>query len=156
MKITIKRDDLADGRVIGLLEEHHEQMQQYSPPESIHALNKAEFFDEMLTFWSAWHGDVLTACGALKQLSEDHGEIKAMKTSSQYLRRGIAEKILDEIVKAARRRNYSALRLETGSNQAFVPATRLYLKFGFQECGPFGNYKSDPYSRFFTLDLEST
>lgn len=153
MKIKIRPDDLKDGKVINLLEAHHREMHRYSPPESIHALQKSELFDSSLTFWSAWDGETLAACGALKQLSRDHGEIKSMRTSCDYLRKGIAEKVLVRILREAQQRDYKKLSLETGSNEAFVPAINLYQKHGFQESGPFGSYAPDPYSRFFTLDL---
>jgi len=45
------------------------------------------------------------------------------------------------------------LYLETGSNTAFSPAITLYEKFGFKECGPFGEYRLDPYSKFFVKRL---
>ena len=155
MEVIIKPDDLTDGKVIELLEEHHREMQGYSPPESIHALKTAELFDADITFWSVREGETLAACGALKQLSEDHGEIKSMRTASAYRRRGVAEQVLMQIIAEARRRNYQRLSLETGSNEAFVPAMALYTKHGFEETGPFGSYKPDPFSRFFTLDLSS-
>ena len=153
MKIIVRPDDLKDGKVISLLEEHLREMRQYSPPESIHALKKSDLFDQSLKFWSAWDEGNLAACGALKQLSSDHGEIKSMRTSKQYLRKGIAEKVLLRILEEARLRDYKKLSLETGSNEAFVPAINMYKKHGFQECGPFGSYSVDPFSRFFSLEL---
>jgi putative acetyltransferase len=45
------------------------------------------------------------------------------------------------------------LWLETGSTPAFDPAIGLYKKAGFRFCGPFANYKDDPFSRFMTLAL---
>ena len=153
MEIVIRPDDLADGEVIALLEQHHREMQQYSPPESIHALNRADFFDPALTFWSARDGDNLAACGALRQLSTDQGEIKAMRTAARYLRKGIAEKVLLRILAEARLRGYRTLNLETGSHEAFLPAIGLYQKHGFRECEPFGDFEPDPYSRFFELAI---
>ena len=116
MSILVKIDNLNDGKVIGLLEEHLKQMQRYSPPESIHALDKSKFKDSSLMFWSASLGDSLLGCGALKQLSHDHGEIKSMRTSKEFLRKGVAQKILQTILDEARSRNYHRLSLETGSH----------------------------------------
>lgn len=45
------------------------------------------------------------------------------------------------------------MSLETGSMDAFVPARRLYAKFGFTECGPFAGYVEDPKSVFMTKFL---
>ena len=153
--MDIKIDDLKDGKVISLLEEHHQDMHRYSPPESVHALDKSAFSDSSLTFWSAWEGASLAGCGALKQLGEGHGEIKSMRTSKEHLRKGVAGSILEKILVEANLRNYNRLSLETGTDIAFLPAITLYKKYGFQECGPFGDYELDPYSVFLTKELES-
>jgi putative acetyltransferase len=36
---------------------------------------------------------------------------------------------------------------------AFKPAQRLYERFGFVYCGPFGEYVEDRYSVFMTMSL---
>jgi putative acetyltransferase len=59
------------------------------------------------------------------------------------------EHVLDE----ARRRGYRRLSLETGTPAAFEPARALYARFGFEFCGPFGDYAEDPYSVFMTRAL---
>ena len=43
--------------------------------------------------------------------------------------------------------------METGSGPAFDPAHALYRKFGFEYCGPFGDYREDPFSRYMTREL---
>ncbi len=35
----------------------------------------------------------------------------------------------------------------------FAPARHLYLKFGFTPCDPFGSYRADPNSVFFTKTI---
>lgn len=47
----------------------------------------------------------------------------------------------------------SRLSLETSSWSYFAPARELYLKHGFRECQPFGDYVADPNSVFMTLNL---
>ena len=155
MEIEVKIDDLKDGKVIGLLREHLKEMQLYSPQESIHALNESDIRESNITFWSAWDETNLAACGALKKLDEKHGEIKSMRTARKYLRRGIAERILQFIISESRKRNYNRISLETGTNIAFVPAVNLYKKYGFTECEPFAAYKPDPHSIFLTKKLEN-
>lgn len=153
MNITLSIDDLADGKVIQLLEEHHREMHLYSPEESIHALDKTALFDPSLTLWCARVGDEVAACGGLFELSEHHGEIKAMRTAKAFLRRGIAEQILRTLLQEATQRRYTRVSLETGTHNAFMPAVALYKKLGFTVCGPFGNYALDPYSQFLTKEL---
>ena len=43
--------------------------------------------------------------------------------------------------------------VETGSGDAFEAATALYVRYGFERCPPFGDYREDPFSRFMTLAL---
>ncbi len=124
-----------------------------SPPESVHALDLDKLRSPDITFWSAWEGPLLLGCGALKQLSEKHGEIKSMRTPDALRRRGAGRAMLAHIVAVARARGYERLSLETGSVPGFEPALKLYESFGFECCGPFGDYVEDPYSVFMTLSL---
>jgi len=151
--LDIKIDDLSRDEVKALLEEHLQGMALNSPPESIHALPIEELKKTEITFWSAWEGGALIGCGALKELDAHHGEIKSMRTSSLYLRKGVARRMLEHIIEEARHRSYKRLSLETGSMEAFEPAKKLYLKNGFQYCKPFSNYIEDPNSVFMTLEL---
>ena len=52
-----------------------------------------------------------------------------------------------------RRMGISRLSLETGSFAFSEPARRLYLKHGFEFCGPFDDYEADPNSVFMTRIL---
>ena len=128
-------------------------MQLLSPPESVHALDLTKLRQPDITFWCAWQGTELLGCGALKELSPGHGEIKSMRTAIVHLRKGVAAKMLKHIIEEAHRRKYRQLSLETGTAQAFAPAHKLYTGLGFQTCGPFGSYVEDPHSVFMTKAL---
>ena len=141
--------------VVMLLQEHHKDMLEHSPPASVHALDLKALGASNITFWSVWDGDELAGIGALKELDETHGEIKSMRTSKNYLRKGVAYKLLNHIIEQSYIRTYNKLSLETGRMNAFLPAINLYKKFGFHECGPFGTYQEDPYSMFMTRNLET-
>ena len=151
--LRIERDDLNRAEVLALLSEHLTSMYSLSPPESVHALGVAALKRPDVTFWTAWEGDVLMGCGALKELDATHGEVKSMRTPAQLRRRGAGRAILTHILGEARARGYTRLSLETGSMAEFEPAQKLYESFGFRYCGPFGPYKEDPYSTFMTLEL---
>ncbi|MEI5909315.1 GNAT family N-acetyltransferase [Bacillus spongiae] len=151
--MEIKIDDLTGHDVIKLVGEHLQGMGVHSPPESIHALNLEELKKPDITFWSVWEEEQLMGCGALKELDDQHGEIKSMRTSSLHLRKGVARELLGFIIAEAKRRGYRKLSLETGSMDAFKPARKLYTSFGFQYCKPFSDYKEDPNSLFMSLDL---
>lgn len=95
----------------------------------------------------------LAGCGALKSLDSSHAEIKSMRTAPSYQRRGVASLLLQHIICEAQRMGYSRLSLETGSFDFFEPARGLYAKYGFERCGPFGDYKEDPHNVFMTKVL---
>lgn len=148
--MLIRVDDLAGPEIRALLEEHLADMHAISPPESAHALDLDGLRRPEITFWTAWSGNALLGCGALKELSPDHGEVKSMRTARAHRRSGVARAMLAHIVAEARRRGYERLSLETGSMAEFAPARALYERFGFGYCGPFAGYVNDPNSVFMT------
>ena len=127
MSISIAKDDLSDRGISDLLAEHLIDMGKFSPAESVHALDVSELHDPAITFWSAREDRRVVACGALKKFSSNSGEVKSMKTRTEYLQQGLASKILQEIITEARKQKLSFLYLETGSHESFKPATALYL-----------------------------
>lgn len=151
--MDIRLDDLRSEQVIQLVGQHLEGMAELSPPESIHALGVDALRGPAITFWTAWNGDELLGCGALKALGGGQGEIKSMRTASAYRRQGVAARLLQHIIDEAHRRAYTRLSLETGSMAGFAPARALYQRFGFAPCGPFADYVPDPNSAFMTLHL---
>lgn len=147
-------DDLSGPEVAALLADHLASMHQLTPADSVHALDLTGLRTPGVTFWSAWAGDDLAGCGALKELDPRRGEVKSMRTAPAYLRRGVAAAVLAEIVATARSRGYDELLLETGpAGPAFGAAHALYIRSGFEPCGPFADYTDDPFSRFFRLGL---
>ena len=148
--MRIEVDDLSRPEIQGLLDEHLRNMHELSPPESVHALDLEKLRKPDITFWSAWDGGVLLGCGALKELDRTHGEVKSMRTPAALRRKGAGRALLAHIIDVARSRSYQRLSLETGSIEAFVPAQKLYESFGFERCGPFGDYRDDPNSVFMT------
>lgn len=152
-ELNIRLDDLQGPEIAALLTEHLRDMYATSPPESVHALDLSALRQPAISFWTAWQEGRLAGCGALKQLDTGHGEIKSMRTAQGFHRKGVAMQLLQHILGEARRRGYRRLSLETGSMAYFAPARALYLKAGFVECAPFGDYRSDPNSTFMTLAL---
>jgi putative acetyltransferase len=148
--MLVRVDDLTHPMVHALLRAHLAEMRSLSPPESVHALPLDELRRPDVTFWTAWSGGELLGCGALKELSPRHGEIKSMRTAPEHRRRGVGRDILLLIVREARRRGYERLSLETGSAPAFEPGRRLYESLGFTYCQPFADYVEDPHSVFMT------
>lgn len=151
--LKIEPDDLRGPEIAALLNAHLDQMADVSPPESRHALDLDRLRAPDVTFWTAWQGDQLLGCGALKEIGAGHGEIKSMHTAKTARGQGIGAAILRTILEEARNRDYQRLSLETGSMDAFRPAHRLYERHGFAFCPPFAGYREDPNSVFMTLTL---
>jgi putative acetyltransferase len=154
MIMQIRVDDLAGAEIRALLAEHLHSMHQLSPPESVHALDLSGLLKPEITFWTVWSQGQLLGCGALKELTPAHGEVKSMRTVTAHRRTGVARAILQHIINEARKRSYARLSLETGSMSAFEPARALYERFGFTYCPPFADYTEDPNSVFLTRTLE--
>jgi putative acetyltransferase len=154
MKIEV--DDLTRPEVIALISEHLSNMHEWSPPGTVYAFDVSKLRSPDVTFWTAWKGEELAGCGALKELSPSHGEIKSMRTPVARRREGAGRAILTHIIGIARNRGYETLSLETGRHAAFLPAQNLYRAFGFELCGPFGNYGDNGNSVFMTMSLTST
>lgn len=151
--MEIRTGHLDHPKVQALLAAHRRHMVEITPPESTHALEPDGLRAPEITFWTAWDGDDLLGCGAMKALGEGSGEIKSMRTPDAHRGRGVGRRILDAIIDEARDRRYDTLYLETGVMPAFEPARRLYERAGFVTCGPFADYVLDPNTVFMRLDL---
>jgi putative acetyltransferase len=151
--VKILVDDLTRPEVAALLEEHLEEMRAVSPPESKHALDLEGLQHPDVTFWTVWDGGALLGCGALRELDPSHGEIKSMHTASAHQGRGVGARLVEHVVAEARRRGYGRVSLETGSDEHFAPARRLYARHGFVPCAPFADYPEDHHSVHLTRVL---
>ena len=151
--MDIRIDDLQGAAIAALLQVHLDAMHQHSPPESVHALDLDALRHPSITFWTAWDGDALMGCGALKTHSTTHAELKSMRTAAGHERKGVARALLRHMEAAARARGVQRISLETGPHTPFLAAQKLYASEGFVECGPFADYVLDPYSMFMTKAL---
>ena len=153
MDITLRIDDLSGQAIRALIARHLSGMHENSPPESVHALGVDALKQPGVTVWSAWVGEEIAGCGALKRLDAARGEIKSMRVADGFLGKGVGRAVLEHIVAEAGRMGLGSLWLETGSADAFRPAIGLYSSAGFKRCGPFGDYLDDPFSVFMTRRL---
>jgi len=151
--VRIEPDDLSGEDVRALLTEHLADMHAVSPPESVHALDLEALRAPGVTFVAAREDGVLLGCGALKELDGAHGEVKSMRTAAGARGRGVAAAVLAHLLAVARERGYRRVSLETGAEDFFAPARRLYTRHGFAPCAPFADYTHDPHSVYLTLEL---
>lgn len=151
--LTIVPDDPCSAAASDLLAFHLSEMARWSPPEQVHALPAEGLSASGVTFYTAWRGDKLAGCGALRELAPDHGELKSMRVALAHLRTGVGEAVLLHLLGEARTRGYRRVSLETGRPEPFLAARRLYGKHGFAECPPFGDYTATDFSLCMTRAL---
>lgn len=151
--MRIELDDLTGDDVAQFLAAHLSQMHAQTPAESVHALGLEQLRTPDVAFFTVRDGDTLVGCGALKRLDATHAEVKSMRTDPARRRQGIASRLLTHLIAQAEALGYRRLSLETGSGPDFAPARALYVKHGFEPCGPFADYTDDPLSAYLTRTL---
>jgi putative acetyltransferase len=152
--VRVAVEDPAAEDVLALLQEHLDDMYATSPPESVHALDVERLRAPDITFVTARAADGgLLGCGALKQHDATLGELKSMRTTAAARGRGVAATVLAHLLDVARDRGLDRVSLETGAEDYFAPARRLYARHGFVPCAPFADYTDDPNSAYLTLAL---
>lgn len=151
--MEIALDDPLASDVRALLEEHLADMIATSPPESVHALDPQTLAGPGMHFYTARDRGILLGCGALKNLTDRHGEIKSMRTAATARGRGVASAMLNRLLEEAVFMGWTRVSLETGVEDYFAPARRLYERHGFARCAPFATYTDDPNSVYYTRVL---
>lgn len=149
-------DDPRAADVSALLATHLAFSQGATPAEYSFALDAEQLVEPNISFFSARLDGDLMGVAALKRLDAVHAELKSMHTRQTDRRRGVARALVEYIVAYARDHGYHRVSLETGSNEEFVPARRLYEQYGFVECEPFGDYTSSAFNTFMSLSLAPT
>ena len=136
-----------------LLKKHFIELRSVSPAGSTHVLDIAGLKDQSIKFWSLWVNNELVGCGALKFLEKNHGEFKSIRVADKFKKTGVGEKIIDHLIEEAKKLQISKLSIETGAGDFFLPARKLFSKFGFKKCPPFAHYKEDSNSCYYMLNL---
>jgi putative acetyltransferase len=89
-------------------------------------------------------------CGGLQRFA-DYAELKRMYIRPQFQGQGHGQMMLRHLCAFARHHGISTVRLETGIHQH--PAIKLYERFGFQRRAPFGEYRLDPNSIYYEIEV---
>ena len=151
--LAIELADPLSDELGALVARHLAYARAHTPPENICALDTAGLDTPDITLWAVREQDGLIAMGALRELDAAHGELKSMHTLEEARGRGLGELMARHLLAQARARGYERVSLETGSQAGFAAARALYVKLGFEPCGPFADYTEKPGSVFYTLDL---
>ena len=99
----------------------------------------------------AYENEKSLACGALKEYAPGIMEIKRMFTDPEVRGKGVATKVLNELIQWAKEMNYQKCILETGIRQP--DAIRLYQKNGFTSIPNYGQYAGVENSVCFEMEL---
>ncbi|QYK43617.1 MAG: GNAT family N-acetyltransferase [Paracoccaceae bacterium] len=124
-----------------------------TPPESIHMMDRGALTAPGIRFFVLRDVGMPVGMGAFKLLSGSHAEIKSMHVLHELRGRGLARKVLDHLIAEARAMGLRRLSLETGAQDSFAPARKLYEIAGFTYCAPFEGYGPDPNSAFMTREI---
>ena len=134
-----------------LLVKHFIELRSVSPEGSAHVLDIAGLKDPTIKFWSLWEKDQLMGAGALKFLDKEHGEFKSIRVNDKFRNKKNGIKIIEHLIKEAKKLNVKKLSLETGAGEFFLPARKLFMSSGFEVCEPFSHYKDDVNSVYMSL-----
>ena len=151
--MKVIENNFDDIKVNDLLTKHFIELRSVSPDDSCHVLDIKGLKDSSIKFWSFWDNNQLIGCAALKFLDNKHGELKSIRVEDKSRGKGIGEKIISHLIKVAKEGGIRRLSIETGAGDFFKSARKLFKKFGFKTCIPFSNYKEDPNSCYYDLEI---
>lgn len=151
MSYEIARVHEATPALTAFLADHHADMAGTAPPESQHALSLQRLLAPEVRLFALIVDGRPLATGALAPVGSGHDELKSMRTDPDRRGEGLGARMLAFLIQDAAARGIRRLSLETGSDEFFRSAHRLYARAGFVDCAPFGSYLSDPNSLFMTL-----
>lgn len=98
--MEIRLTDLSEAAVVALLELHHAEMEQFSPPGSCHVLDLSGLQAPEIEVFAAWErGEVdhLLAIGALRR-HDDFTEIKSMRAHPDARGTGAGKAMLNHLI----------------------------------------------------------
>ena len=145
MTILVEPGDPRDAQTAALLQASYALMQSMFPVEDNHYLSIDALCRPDIHFFIAREGQDILGTGALAE-HRDYGEIKAMFVSPRARGRGVGDAILRKLEDYAKLLGLPELRLETSTS--LDAAHRLYQRHGYQDRGPFGQYKANSTSHF--------
>ena len=136
-----------------LLTKHFIELRAASPEGSAHVLDIPGLKVPSIKFWSLWENEEIFGCGALKFLDQDHGEFKSIRIHDKFRNKGNGIKLIEHLIKEARKLDIKRISIETGAGKFFDPARKLFEKCKFLPCKPFAHYKEDINSIYLTKHI---
>lgn len=149
--LTIARESPDQPAVRAFFAASEAYMGALYPAESNHFVAASALVKPNVVFLVARSAGTALGCGAIVKAADGTAEIKRMWVSPEARGLKLGQRLMDALIAEARSEGVSTLQLETGISQP--EALGLYLRAGFVEIEPFGDYKPDPLSVFMELAL---
>ena len=137
-----------------LLTKHFIELRAASPEGSAHVLDIPGLKVSSIKFWSLWEDNKLMGCGALKFLSNEHGEFKSIRVQDDFRNNGNGIRVIEHLIEEAKKLKIKRISIETGAGKFFEPARKLFNKCNFKPCEPFAHYKKDINSVYLSMLIE--
>ena len=138
-----------------LLTKHFIELRAASPEGSAHVLDIPGLKVSSIKFWSLWEDNKLMGCGALKFLSNEHGEFKSIRVQDDFRNNGNGIRVIEHLIEEAKKLKIKRISIETGAGKFFEPARKLFNKCNFKPCEPFEHYKKDINSLYLTKIIDN-
>lgn len=103
--------------------------------------------------WVATYDGELAGAVALIEQEDGNTELAVERVPEEFRGRGIGMALMAEVIAHARATDAKRINLVTGAGEEFAAARALYVRAGFSETGPFGDYPADPASIFMALEF---
>jgi putative acetyltransferase len=152
--LTVTLTSAPNNAVRFLIAELEDVLSAEYPPENRHGLPLEAIFQPNVRFFVATLDGNPVGCGGVA-LFDGFAEVKRMYVRPAARGQGVARAILASIEAETRDASLRILRLETGDKQ--TEALRLYRRYGFIDCPPFGDYAVlPPHAIAASIFLEKT
>jgi ribosomal protein S18 acetylase RimI-like enzyme len=122
------------------------------PQASRHGYSVEKLLREAVAFFVSRYDGEAVGCGGVQLYGPEYAEIKRMYVRPAFRGKGLGPSMLQHLAGYARWHGAAALRLETGIHED--AAIRLYEGFGFRRRSPFAEYREDPLSLFYEMQLD--
>ena len=154
--IAIEMTDPRRTDVRRLVAELDAYMQGLYPAESNHLVDVESLAAPEVRFFTVRVEGELMGCAAImlreESAEEPYAEVKRVYVSPRGRGLGLGKRLLSRLEEETRTAGLALMRLETGIYQP--EALGLFAAFGFDRCGPFGDYPvDDPHSVFMAKRL---
>ena len=151
--ITVRPERADHPQVVALLAELDRYLLTLYKPEENHILDVQALLASEVSMLTAWQGDVLVGCGAVRRMpaeaetaGQPYGEIKRMMVAPAARGQGVAQQLLAQLEAMLRVEGFTQALLETGEAQ--TQAVQLYQRCGYVRRAAFGGYPDNGLSHF--------